>query len=178
MNARLNRRTATAALATLAIGVLLTATAATTWAAPAQTTAAGSTSTAAASTASATPSPSPTSSTEAGQRVVVENGTVTLTLDAAKVQKLCAKTPGATKRIDDLIARIQGSTEVKGSSASITKRAEAARAAGRSAAADRLDERATRRGDRVADLQRAAERITAIEDAVCVPLAEQLGTTS
>ncbi|QTE29732.1 hypothetical protein [Pengzhenrongella sicca] len=143
MTAHLNRRAATVIAATLTIGALFTATAGATWATPATA-----------------PSANPAVVTD-------DDGDVNLTLDPARVEALCAKAPAAQQQIADLIARIHGDEDVAGSVAALTQRAETARAAGREAAAGRLEARATRRESRVQDLERAAVRIAAAEATVC-----------
>jgi len=154
------RRSALVVLATAAAGALLTVTALPGW-------------------AESSPAPTPSAtSTSTGPTVTVQDGTVTLTLDAARVESLCERVPVAQKRIATRIATIQGGSDVAGSSAALHKRADAARAAGHDVAAARLDERATRRTDRVTDLERIATRLDAAETAVCGPLAAQLGTAS
>lgn len=167
MTSPLRRRTTWAAVATLGIGAILAATASATWAAPVTTASATGAGLAA---AAATPSPGPT--------VVVQDGKVTVTLDAAQVQARCARVPDLLKRVGSLVGRIQGGADVPGSTAALRARADAARTAGRNDAAQRLDDRAALRADRVAHLQHVSDRLTKVEQNVCAPLAAQLGASS
>jgi hypothetical protein len=129
----------------------------------------GATVTWAATDPSSTPTPS------SGRTVVVEDGTVTVTLDAAKVQALCAKAPELLDRVDRLRTRIQADASTSGSVAWLRVRAEQARADGRTAVAERLDDRADHRAARVDNLDAAAVRIGQAQATVCEPLADQLG---
>ena len=172
LNRRARRRTAAAAVATLGIGALLTATASATWAAP--VTASPSTSGALSSAVSAdtTGTPAPT-----GAPIVTVNGsTVTITRDLAQVQAMCARVPVAQKRIAADIARIQGGSDVQGSVAWLQARADAQRAAGHADAAKRIDDRAALRSDRVTALTKRGDRLAKAEQNICVPVAAQTGT--
>jgi uncharacterized protein YgbK (DUF1537 family) len=162
LNSRAGRRTAVAAVATLGIGALLTATASATWAAPV----------AASTSASATSTPAPTGA----PTVTVNGSTVTITRDLAQVQAMCARVPVAQKRIAADIARIQGGSDVQGSVAWLQARADAQRTAGHTDAAKRLDDRAALRSDRVAALTKRADRLTKAEQNICAPVAAQTGT--
>lgn len=164
---RAGRRTAATAAAALGIGALLTATASATWAAPV-TTATDATRTVVADT---TGTPAPTSTPS----VVVNGSTVTITRDLAQVQAMCARVPDVQKRIAAALARIQGGSDVRGSVAWLQASAADQRAAGHSDAAKRLDDRATLRSDRVAELTKRADRLTAAERNICAPVAAQTG---
>ncbi|OIQ85762.1 hypothetical protein GALL_324000 [mine drainage metagenome] len=159
LNRRARRRTAAAAVATLGIGALLTATASATWAAPVT-----------ASTSASTPAPT------GAPTVTVNGSTVTITRDLAQVQAMCARVPVAQKRIAADIARIQGGSDVQGSVAWLQARANAQRAAGHADAAKRIDDRAALRSDRVAALTKRADRLAKAEQNICVPVAAQTGT--
>ncbi|MHB1490814.1 MAG: hypothetical protein ACYCTH_10005 [Cellulomonas sp.] len=159
LNRRARRRTAAAAVATLGIGALLTATASATWAAPVT-----------ASTSASTPAPT------GAPTVTVSGSTVTITRDLAQVQAMCARVPVAQKRIAADIARIQGGSDVQGSVAWLQARANAQRAAGHADAAKRIDDRAALRSDRVAALTKRADRLAKAEQNICVPVAAQTGT--
>ena len=156
------RRTATAALAVLTGAALLVGAAGASWAAPAP---------------AQDPSPSATTPS-GGPTVLVQDGTVTVTLDTAQVQQMCAKVPEAQQRIAALVARIQAGSDVPGSAASVSARAAAARADGQENAAARLDLRAQLRLSRVDELQQVSARLTRAQDTVCTPLAAQLGSGS
>ena len=164
---RAGRRTAATAAAALGIGALLTATASATWAAPVTT----STDAARTVVAYTTGTPAPTSTPS----VVVNGSTVTITRDLAQVQAMCARVPDVQKRIAAALARIQGGSDVRGSVAWLQARAADQRAAGHSDAAKRLDDRATLRSDRVAELTKRADRLTAAERNICAPVAAQTG---
>ncbi len=175
LNRRARRRTAVAAVATLGIGALLTATASATWAAPvaASTSANGTLSSAVGAIGAETPStPAPTGT----PTVTVNGSTVTITRNLAQVQAMCARVPVAQKRIAADIARIQGGSGVQGSVAWLQARADAQRAAGHADAAKRLDDRAALRSDRVAALTKRADRLAKAEQNICVPIAAQTGT--
>ena len=172
LNRRARRRTVAAALATLGVGALLTATASATWAAPI----AGSTSASAtlpdAVGADTTSTPAPTGT----PTVTVNGSTVTITRDLAQVQAMCARVPVAQKRIAADIARIQGGSDVQGSVAWLQARADAQRAAGHADAAKRIDDRAALRSDRVTALTKRGDRLAKAEQNICVPVAAQTGT--
>lgn len=165
---RAGRRTAATAAAALGIGALLTATASSTWAAPVTT----ATDAARTVVADTTGTPSPTSTPS----VVVNGSTVTITRELAQVQAMCARVPDVQKRIAAALARIQGGSDVHGSVAWLQARAADQRAAGHADAAKRLDDRATLRSDRVAELTKRADRLTAAERSICAPVAAQTGT--
>jgi hypothetical protein len=160
------RRPAAAALASLAVGAVLVATAGASWAQPRPATAPAASSTTDPSTSATSPA------------VVVADGTVTITLDTATVQARCAQLPAAQQRISALVARIQGGSDVAGSAASLTARAASARAAGQENLAARLDLRAQLRLSRVSELQQVSARLSQADASVCVPLAAQLGSGS
>lgn len=162
MTSSRTRRAAAAALATFAGGTLLIATAGASWAE---------------SAAPSDPTASATATT-GGPTVVVQDGTVTVTLDTAQVQEMCAKVPEAQQRIDALVTRIQAGSDVPASAAALTERATSARAAGQENVAARLDLRSQLRLSRVAELQQVSARLTQAQNTVCVPLAAQLGSGS
>lgn len=155
------RRTASAVLAVLAGTALLAGTAGASWAAP---------SPAQDPASAATPSGGPT--------VLVQDGTVTVTLDTAHVEQMCAEVPQAQQRITALVTRIQAGSDVPGSAAAVSARAAAARADGQESVAARLDLRAQLRLSRVAELQQVSARLTTAQETVCAPLAAQLGSGS
>ncbi|MDQ3786146.1 MAG: hypothetical protein M3422_02750 [Actinomycetota bacterium] len=78
---------------------------------------------------------------------------VTITLSAEQVQFLCEKRlPKIEKRVDRLLARINGDAETRGSAEWLRARAATEREAGRETSAQLLEEKADRRLDRVDDL--------------------------
>ena len=168
LNRRARRRTAAAAVATLGIGALLTATASATWAAPVTASPSASGALSSAVSADTTGTPAPT--------VTVNGSTVTITRDLAQVQAMCARVPVAQKRIAADIARIQGGSDVQGSVAWLQARADAQRAAGHADAAKRIDDRAALRSDRVTALTKRGDRLAKAEQNICVPVAAQTGT--
>ena len=169
---RAGRRTAATAAAALGIGALLTATASSTWAAPVTTATDAARTVVADTTGTPAPAPAPTST----PTVVVNGSTVTITRELAQVQAMCARVPDVQKRIAAALARIQGGSDVHGSVAWLQARAADQRAAGHADAAKRLDDRATLRSDRVAELTKRADRLTAAERNICAPVAAQTGT--
>jgi len=171
-NRRAGRRTAAAAIAALGVGALLTATASATWAAPVASTTGTGTAFTGTLVADTTSTPAPTGT----PTVTVNGNTVTITRDLAQVQAMCARVPVAQKRIATDIARIQGGSDVQGSVAWLQARADTQRAAGHTAAAKRLDDRATLRSDRVAALTKRSDRLATVEKNICAPVAAQTGT--
>ncbi|MCR6493308.1 hypothetical protein [Cellulomonas sp. P24] len=173
---RAGRRTAATAAAALGIGALLTATASSTWAAPVTTATDAARTVVADTTGTPAPTSTSTSTSTSTPSVVVNGSTVTITRELAQVQAMCARVPDVQKRIAAALARIQGGSDVHGSVAWLQARAADQRAAGHADAAKRLDDRATLRSDRVAELTKRADRLTVVERNICAPVAAQTGT--
>ncbi|MGX7824038.1 hypothetical protein ACTG9Q_02990 [Actinokineospora sp. 24-640] len=85
---------------------------------------------------------------------------VTITLSPEQVQRLCEKRlPKIETRATRALTRISAGPEVRGSTAWLKARAATERAAGRETTADLLEERATRRADRVPQLEQIKTKV-------------------
>ncbi|OLR91189.1 hypothetical protein BJP25_30115 [Actinokineospora bangkokensis] len=93
---------------------------------------------------------------------------VTITLSPEQVAALCTqRVPRLEKRIEALSTRISGDASVRGSTAWLTARAEKERAAGRTAIADALQQRAERRAERGPQLDQLKQRVATFRDRYC-----------
>jgi hypothetical protein len=97
----------------------------------------------------------------------VNGDQVTITTDLATARAACTRVDAAEARLTALVARIQGDAGTRGSVAFLQARARRAADNGHADLAATLTARATRRGDRVADLQRAIARLHRADLAVC-----------
>ncbi|HET6706528.1 hypothetical protein [Amycolatopsis sp.] len=96
--------------------------------------------------------------------------TAPITLSPEESQQVCADwVPKLQKRAANLEKRINGGPEVKGSVANLKARAAGQRAAGHTARADQLDQRATKRQGRVGELNTAKQKLAAFAAAHCQP---------
>jgi hypothetical protein len=81
---------------------------------------------------------------------------------------ICTKRiPTALARIDKVTARINGDASVKGSTAALQAKADKARAAGYTALADLLTERASNRPDRLAELAKLKTAVQHVQSTDC-----------
>ena len=93
-----------------------------------------------------------------------------ITLSPEESQQVCGDwVPKLQKRADNLEKRINGGAEVKGSVANLKARAADQRAAGHTARADQLDQRATKRQGRIGELDAAKQKLDAFAAAHCKP---------
>ncbi|MDQ7810225.1 hypothetical protein Q5425_41425 [Amycolatopsis sp. A133] len=93
-----------------------------------------------------------------------------ITLSPEESQQVCADwVPKLQKRAANLEKRINGGPEVKGSVANLKARAADQRAAGHTARADQLDQRATKRQGRTGELTAAKQKLDAFASAHCKP---------
>jgi hypothetical protein len=91
-----------------------------------------------------------------------------ITLSPAESQEVCGDwVPKLTTRAEKLTARINGGPEVAGSVANLKARAADQSAKGRTAAAKKLTQRATKRAGRIADLDSAKQHLDAFTAAHC-----------
>lgn len=82
--------------------------------------------------------------------------------------KICTvRVPAALARIDKLTARINGDASVKGSTAWLRDKADKARAAGYTALADLLTERASNRPDRLTELAKLKTDVQHVQSTDC-----------
>ncbi|WP_206790483.1 hypothetical protein [Amycolatopsis sp. MtRt-6] len=96
--------------------------------------------------------------------------TAPITLSPEESQQVCADwVPKLQKRAANLEKRINGGPEVKGSVANLKARAAGQRAAGHTARADQLDQRATKRQGRIGELTTAKQKLDAFAAAHCRP---------
>src|SRR3954465_4162951 len=93
-----------------------------------------------------------------------------ITLSPEESQQVCSDwVPKLQKRAANLEKRINGGPEVKGSVANLKARAADQRAAGHTARADQLDQRATKRQGRIGELDTAKQKLDAFAAAHCKP---------
>ncbi|OXM68701.1 hypothetical protein [Amycolatopsis vastitatis] len=93
-----------------------------------------------------------------------------ITLSPEESQQVCSDwVPKLQKRATNLEKRINGGPEVKGSVANLKARAADQRAAGHTARADQLDQRATKRQGRIGELDTAKQKLDAFASAHCKP---------
>ncbi|MEU5266098.1 hypothetical protein [Amycolatopsis sp. NPDC021455] len=93
-----------------------------------------------------------------------------ITLSPEESQQVCSDwVPKLQKRAANLEKRINGGPEVKGSVANLKARAADQRAAGHTARADQLDQRATKRQGRIGELDAAKQKLDAFASAHCKP---------
>ncbi|MEV6447767.1 hypothetical protein [Amycolatopsis sp. NPDC051716] len=93
-----------------------------------------------------------------------------ITLSLQESQQVCSDwVPKLQKRADNLKKRINGGAEIKGSVANLKARAADQRAAGHTARADQLDQRATKRQGRIGELDTAKQKLDAFASAHCKP---------
>jgi hypothetical protein len=93
-----------------------------------------------------------------------------ITLSPEESQQVCSDwVPKLQKRAANLEKRINGGPEVKGSVANLKARAADQRAAGHTARADQLDQRATKRLGRIGELDAAKQKLDAFASAHCTP---------
>ncbi|WP_410645476.1 hypothetical protein [Amycolatopsis sp. lyj-346] len=93
-----------------------------------------------------------------------------ITLSPEESQQVCADwVPKLQKRAANLEKRINGGPQVKGSVANLKARAADQRAAGHTARADQLDQRATKRQGRAGELTTAKQKLDAFASAHCKP---------
>ena len=93
-----------------------------------------------------------------------------ITLSPEESQQVCSDwVPKLQKRAANLEKRINGGPEVKGSVANLKARAADQRAAGHTARADQLDQRATKRQGRIGELDAAKQKLDAFAAAHCKP---------
>ncbi|WP_186382705.1 hypothetical protein, partial [Amycolatopsis rhizosphaerae] len=91
-----------------------------------------------------------------------------ITLSPEEAQQLCGTMlPNLLSRTDKMLTRINGGADVKGSVAWLKAQADSQRAKGHGDRADRLEQRATRRASRTADLQSVQQRLNAFKTAHC-----------
>ena len=91
-----------------------------------------------------------------------------ITLNPQDAQYLCNDMlPKLTDRANKLTARINGDASTRGSLAWLKMRAQDQRAKGHTQAADRLDQRATKRQGRLTDLANIQQRLSAFKNANC-----------
>ncbi len=93
-----------------------------------------------------------------------------ITLSPEESQQVCSDwVPKLQKKAENLEKRINGGAEVKGSVANLKARAADQRAAGHTARADQLDQRATKRQGRIGELDAAKQKLDAFAAAHCKP---------
>ena len=93
-----------------------------------------------------------------------------ITLSPEELQQVCSDwVPKLQKKAENLEKRINGGAEVKGSVANLKARAADQRAAGHTARADQLDQRATKRQGRIGELDAAKQKLDAFAAAHCKP---------
>lgn len=93
-----------------------------------------------------------------------------ITLSPEESQQVCADwVPKLQKKADNLKKRITGGAEVKGSVANLKARAADQRAAGHTARADQLDQRAGKRQSRIGEVDTAKQKLDAFASAHCKP---------
>jgi hypothetical protein len=95
-------------------------------------------------------------------------GPVTITLTAEQVSWLCQqRLPRLRSRATRLVERINGGADVRGSVAWLKEKAARERQAGRETAAGLLEQRAARRADQVAKLDRISSWADGFASAHC-----------
>ena len=93
-----------------------------------------------------------------------------ITLSPEESAQVCNDwVPRLQKRADNLTTRINGGAEITGSVANLKARAQDQRAKGHTARADQLDQRATKRQGRIAELATAKQKLDAFAGAHCKP---------
>jgi hypothetical protein len=104
----------------------------------------------------------------AGTASADESTPAPVTLSSEQVKKICEqRIPRAEERVQRLTDRINGGPEVIGSTENLKKRAEDARAAGRTEQAERLDTRAGWRQDHLDKLGKAKDRLAKFKTEHC-----------
>lgn len=91
-----------------------------------------------------------------------------VTLSPEQVKQICEeRLPRIEERINRLTTRINGGPDVAGSTAWLQARAQKARDAGRTARAERLDQRASRRADQLTRLGEVQKRVDTFQAEHC-----------
>jgi hypothetical protein len=93
-----------------------------------------------------------------------------ITLSPQESQQVCSDMlPKLEQRVDRLIKQINGGPDVKGSVQSLKTRAQDQRTKKHDKVADRLDQRAQRRAERINDLNQTKQRLDAFRSQHCQP---------
>lgn len=100
--------------------------------------------------------------------LVVSSGTALADTPAGSNATVCTvRIPALLKKIDTVTAKIDGDATTKGSTAWLQAREDKARAAGRTAAADLLQNRITDRAQRLTELTQVRNQVLAVQGKDC-----------